>query len=219
MLGGGTLRPRMQRRSGHVSGRRHIIQPPRHSRLAKPADWRSSVRAVGLGFRRGAFASNVFHGDDELRFASAIVTSIQGMTVRAVLLGVLAASMATGGSPTKVSATTACPAGYNCKEPYQLDGACQHPATVFDESTKSARYESDPFSAAVENACLARTGPQAARRGGELRLKLGNGAAKLYNSSWLGQNEAISETISSACGRLKLQSGPSQTLNAIVSTK
>jgi len=63
---------------------------------------------------------------------------------------------------------------------YPLDGICQHPAMVLDDNAKSDRYESDPFSHAVEKACLAKMGPQAGRRGDELRLKLSNGAVKLY---------------------------------------
>lgn len=71
----------------------------------------------------------------------------------------------------------------HCVKPYPLDGACQHPGIVLDERTKSDSYESDPFSPAVEKACLAKLGPQAARRGDELRLKLGNRAVKLYKDN------------------------------------
>ncbi|MCS3495134.1 hypothetical protein M2189_005906 [Bradyrhizobium japonicum] len=118
-----------------------------------------------------------------MRFVSAILLSIPEMRARAALLGVLAALMATGSVATKVSAKAACPAGYSCKEPYPLDGACQHPGMVLDESAKSERYESDPFAAVVEKACLAKMGPQAGRRGGELRIKLGDGAVKLYKDN------------------------------------
>jgi hypothetical protein len=74
----------------------------------------------------------------------------------------------------------ACPPGFTCFSIEPRDGACQHPAVVLDEKTRSTRYEGDRFSRAYEKACVAKTNSLVTRQGTELRLKLGNGATKLY---------------------------------------
>jgi hypothetical protein len=81
---------------------------------------------------------------------------------------------------------TACPQGFSCFSIEPRDGACQHPAVVLDEQTKSTRYDGDRFSRAYEKACIAKAGSLVARRGSELHLKLGNGATKSYKDRRAG---------------------------------
>jgi hypothetical protein len=73
-----------------------------------------------------------------------------------------------------------CPPGYTCFPPEPRDGACRHPAIILDENIKATRYEGNPFSRAYERACIAQANSLAVRQGRELRLKLGNGASKVY---------------------------------------
>jgi hypothetical protein len=73
-----------------------------------------------------------------------------------------------------------CPPDFTCPAPAPRDGACRHPALILDAKLKATRYESSPFSPTVEKACIAQANSSAVRRGRELRLKLGNGASKVY---------------------------------------
>jgi hypothetical protein len=73
-----------------------------------------------------------------------------------------------------------CPPDFTCSPPEPRDGACRHPALVFDAKIKATRYEGDRFSQAYEKACIAQTNSSAARRGRELRLKISSGASKVY---------------------------------------
>ncbi len=105
------------------------------------------------------------------------------MTMRAIILCALFASIGACNAFAETSSDAPCPADFSCVKPYPRDGACQHPAIVLDEKTKSGGYESDPYSRAFEKACIPKTGALATRRGGELRLTLGNGAVKLYKDN------------------------------------
>jgi hypothetical protein len=118
-----------------------------------------------------------------LKFISAVLTSIPEMTMRVFLVGALSASMGASIAFAETSSDAPCPADFACVPPLPRDGACQHPAIVLAEKTKTGGYEDDPFSRAFEKACIAKTGALAARRGGELRLTLGNGAVKLYKDN------------------------------------
>jgi hypothetical protein len=54
--------------------------------------------------------------------------------------------------------------------------------------------DTDPFSPKFEKACIAKTGALATRRGGELRLMLGNGAVKLYRDSRRECEKGLNDT-------------------------
>lgn len=105
------------------------------------------------------------------------------MTKRAFLLGVLSASVGASTAFAENSPDAPCPAGFRCFLSEPRDGACPHPAIVLDEQAKSTRYESDPYSRTFEKTCIAKAGALATRRGGELRLTLGNSALKLYKDN------------------------------------
>lgn len=118
-----------------------------------------------------------------MKFISAVLTSIPEMTMRVFLLGALSASMGASNAFAETSLDASCPAGFRCHLSEPRDGACPHPAIVLDEQAKSTRYESAPYSRASEKACIPKTGALVTRRGGELRLTLGNGAVKLYKDN------------------------------------
>ncbi|MBR0756568.1 hypothetical protein JQ604_30690 [Bradyrhizobium jicamae] len=101
----------------------------------------------------------------------------------AILLGALFSSIGGRTVFAETVSSTTCPPGFSCVKPYPQDGACQHPAIVLDEKAKTGSYASDPYSRASEKACIAKTKSLTARRGGELRLKLANGAMKLYKDN------------------------------------
>jgi hypothetical protein len=58
-----------------------------------------------------------------------------------------------------------------------------NPGIILDAQAKSTRYDGDRFSRANEKACIGQTDASALRRGCELRLQLGNGAAKTYRDA------------------------------------
>lgn len=103
--------------------------------------------------------------------------------MRVFLFGALCASMGASNAFAATSSDVPCPAGFSCFLSEPRDGACPHPAIVLDEQAKSTRWDSDPYSRAFEKSCIPKTGTLAARRGGELRLTLGNGAVKLYKDN------------------------------------
>lgn len=76
-----------------------------------------------------------------------------------------------------------CPPEFTCLSPEPRDGVCPHPALVLDARTKSTHYEGDRFAHAYEKACIAKSNSLVARRGPELRLRLSNGAVKLYKDN------------------------------------
>src|SRR5579871_4573645 len=80
----------------------------------------------------------------------------------------------------------ACAPGFACFLNEPRDGACEHPAIVLDEQTKSTRYEGDRFSRAYEKSCIVKASSLVTRRGAELRLKLSNGAMKSYKDKQAG---------------------------------
>lgn len=81
-----------------------------------------------------------------------------------------------------VSSAT-CPRGFYCFSLEPRDGACRHPAVIFDQKEKSTRYEGDRFSSAYEKACVAQTDSSAVRRGLEFRQKFRNRTSRVYKNN------------------------------------
>jgi hypothetical protein len=71
----------------------------------------------------------------------------------------------------------------SCVYPDPQDGACPHPAFIFDTTAEVCRFEAAPVSRDYEQKCLALAQPFAARRGKLLRLSLRNGATRTYRDS------------------------------------
>jgi len=125
-----------------------------------------------------------------MRFASSNLAFISNAIAWSFLVA-LFFSIAGSNAFADVLPGAACPPGFTCFSIEPRDGACQHPAVVLDEQTKSTRYEGNPFSRAYEKACIAKTSSSVTRHGTELHLKLGNGATKLYKDK---QSKAACET-------------------------
>jgi hypothetical protein len=105
------------------------------------------------------------------------------MTMRTIFLGALSTSVVACNAFAEGSSDALCPSDFSCVKPYPRDDACRHPVIVLDEKTKTGGYDSAPYSRAFEKACIPKTGALATRRGGELRLSLGDGAVKLYKDN------------------------------------
>lgn len=118
-----------------------------------------------------------------MRLSLAALRSVRKLTMPAMILGTLFATIGPSDASEEASSDAPCPADFTCVKPYPRDGACRHPAIILEEKTKSGGYESDPYSRVFEKACIPKTGALATRRGGELRLTLGNGAVKLYKDN------------------------------------
>jgi hypothetical protein len=101
-----------------------------------------------------------------------------------VWLGMLVLSISGPVAHAVTLPTTTCPPGFYCFSLAPTDGACRHPAVIFDDKDKTARYESSPFSPASEKACIAQTNASAVRRGLELRLKFRNHTTKVYKNNY-----------------------------------
>jgi hypothetical protein len=71
----------------------------------------------------------------------------------------------------------------SCVSPDPQDGACPHPAFIYDAEAQVCRFETLPVSREHETKCLSLAKPYAARRGKQLRLTLRNGAAKTYRDT------------------------------------
>jgi hypothetical protein len=114
-----------------------------------------------------------------VRSFSSVLALISGTMVWPISIA-LALSIGGSSAFAEILPGATCPPDFTCFPPEPRDGACQHPALVFDAKTKATRYEGDRFSRAYEKGCIAQANSSAVRRGRELRLKLSDGASKVY---------------------------------------